>query len=270
MTTASIHVGIGGWDYDPWRGTFYPEGLAKAKQLDYAAGRLTAIEINATHYRLQKPELFRKWAAAVPDGFRFAVKASRFCTNRRVLGEAGEAIGKFCAQGITELGEKLGPILWQFMAHKQFDPEDFGAFLRLLPKRQDGVPLRHALEVRHESFKDPRFIALAREAGAAVVFANSDDYPAIADLTADFVYARLQRCREDVPTGYDASALDRWARIARAWSMGEAPDGLPYVAGRQDVSEEQGGRVARDTYIFFIAGAKVRAPAAAQALIERL
>jgi uncharacterized protein YecE (DUF72 family) len=264
MARASVHVGIGGWDFDPWRGTFYPPGLAKAKQLEFAGRHLTAIEINATHYKLQKPELFRRWADTVPDGFKFAIKASRFCTNRRVLAEAGEAIGRFCAQGFTELGPKLGPILWQFMPTKQFDADDFSEFLKLLPREQDGIRLRHALEVRHDSFKHPEFIALAREAGAAIVFADSDRYPAIADLTADFVYARLQRCREDQPAGYSEAELDRWARIARGWAAGESPKGIAYV-DRPDAPP-----VPRETFLFFIAGAKVRAPLAAQALIARL
>ena len=263
MPSAPIHVGIGGWDYDPWRGTFYPPGLAKAKQLEHAGAHLTAIEINATHYKLQKPELFQRWAASVPERFKFAVKASRFCTNRRVLAEGGEAVAKFCAQGLTELGDKLGPILWQFMPHKTFEPEDFGAFLKLLPERQDGIALRHALEVRNDSFRTPAFIAMAREAGAAIVFADSDEHPAIADPTADFVYARLQRCRDDVPTGYDQAALDRWAAIADGWAAGEAPAGLAYV-------DAAAPKVRREAYIFFIAGAKVRAPAAAQALLARL
>ena len=264
MPQARIRVGIGGWDFEPWRGTFYPPGLPKARQLEHAGRQLTAIEINATHYRPQKPESFRKWAASVPEGFTFSVKASRYCTNRRILAEAGEGIERFCAQGLSELGEKLGPILWQFMPHKAYERDDFAAFLKLLPKEQDGMPLRHALEVRHESFRDPDFVALAREFGMAIVFADSDDYPAIADVTADFVYARLQRCRETVPTGYGERDLDRWASVAKAWREGDEPEELPYVDGRQ------AKKLTRDTFIFFIAGAKERAPIAAQALIGRL
>ena len=264
MLPGPIYVGIGGWDYDPWRGTFYPEGLPKTKQLEHAAGRLTAIEINATHYRLQRPELFQRWAAAVPDGFKFAIKASRFCTNRRILSDGAEGIAAFCAQGITEMGDKLGPILWQFMPHKQFEPDDFAGFLALLPDKQDGIVLRHALEVRHDSFKDPRFVTMAREAGAAIVFADSDTHPEIADITADFVYARLQRCRDETPTGYDDAALRRWCKLARGWSSGERPPGLDYVTNEPVPPRP------RETYIFFIAGAKVRAPAAAQALIAQL
>jgi uncharacterized protein YecE (DUF72 family) len=263
MAAGNIHVGVGGWDFDPWRGTFYPPGLSKAKQLGYAAERLTATEINATYYRLQKPELFERWAAMVPDGFKFAVKASRFCTNRRILGEGGESVTRFCAQGLTALGDRLGPILWQFMATKQFDPEDFAAFLKLLPAEQDGVKLRHAVEPRHESFRTPEFVAMARAAGVAIVFADSDIFPCIPDLSGDFSYARLQRAREDVPTGYTPAELDHWAGTAKAWAAGKSPPGFPYVADPLPPAP-------RDAFVFFISGAKVRNPAAASALIERL
>jgi uncharacterized protein YecE (DUF72 family) len=263
MQAAPIHVGVGGWDYDPWRQTFYPSGLAKAKQLEYAASKLTAIEINATYYKLQRPELFAKWAKAVPDGFKFAVKASRFCTTRKVLGEGGEGVERFCAQGITELGDKLGPILWQFMATKKFDPDDFGAFLKLLPKAQEGVALHHAIEARHDSFRDPAFVAMARAAGVAIVFGDSDEHPCVADVSADIVYARLMKARENIESGYQPAEIDRWAAVARSWAAGENPPGLPYIAEPAPVQP-------RETYIFFISGAKERNPAAAQALIERL
>lgn len=246
MSKHRICVGIGGWDFDPWRGTFYPEGLAKAKQLRFATEQLTAIEINSTYYSSQKPATFANWAKTAPDGFQFAVKASRFATNRKVLAEAGESVGRFLGQGITELGDRLGPILWQFMATKKFDPDDFAGFLKLLPERQDGIRLRHALEVRHDSFRDPAFYALARKANAAIVFADSEEFPEIEEPTADFTYARLQRCAEEVPTGYDGPALDQWAERARGW-------------------QKRG-----DVYVFFISGAKVRAPAAAMALQQRL
>jgi uncharacterized protein YecE (DUF72 family) len=195
MSPGKIHIGIGGWDFDPWRGTFYPPGLPKTKQLEYASQRLTATEINATYYKLQSPELFERWAKTVPDGFKFAVKASRFCTNRKLLGEGGEAISRFCAQS-HRFGRQARTDPLAFMGTKQFDPEDFGAFLKLLPERQDGVKLRHAVEPRHESFRCAQFVAMARAAGVAIVFADSDDYPCIADLSGDFSYARLQRCRE--------------------------------------------------------------------------
>ncbi len=263
-TSGSIRVGIGGWDYDPWRGTFYPAGLPKARQLPYAASRLTAIEINATYYRLQKPELFARWAKAVPDGFRFAVKASRFCTNRKALGEAGEAVERFCGQGLSELGDRLGPILWQFMPTKRFEPDEFGSFLDLLPSSAGGLPLRHAVEVRHESFLCPEFVSLARAAGVAVVCADSAEHPRIADVTSDFVYARLQRAREEEPEGYPAEELDRWAGIAREWAGGGSPRDLTY--GAPDTAAVQ----PRQVYMFMINGAKIRAPAAAQSLLTRL
>ena len=259
----SIYVGVGGWDFDPWRGTFYPPGLAKAKQLEFAARKLTAIEINATYYKLQKPELFARWAKTVPEGFKFAIKASRFCSNRKVLGEAGEAIAKFCAQGFTELGDKLGPILWQFMGTKKFEPDDFRAFLALLPAEIAGLPIRHVVEPRHESFATPEFVAMCREANVGIVFEESDEYPCIADLSGDFSYARIQKAREEEPNGYADSELDHWAEMAKAWSRGESPPGLCYCA-------EPVRTGPRDVYLFFISAAKVRNPAAALALIARL
>ncbi|PJG48651.1 hypothetical protein CAF53_10700 [Sphingobium sp. LB126] len=241
-----IRVGIGGWVFEPWRGTFYPEGLRQKDELAYVGEHLTATEINATYYSTQKPATFAGWAKAVPDGFQFAVKASRFCTNRRVLADAGDSIAKFVNQGLVELGDRLGPILWQFMPTKKFDAEDFGAFLNLLPAGVDGVPLRHALEVRHESFDDPAFFDLAREAGAAVVYADHPEYPSLRGDDAGFSYARLMRTREEEPTGYASEHITDWAAMAKE-------------------------RAARgDAYIFFISGAKVRAPAAAQALIVAL
>ena len=243
----TIHIGVGGWTYEPWRGTFYPPKHPQKRELDYAGQHLTAIEINGTYYGSQKPESFANWAAAVPDGFKFSVKASRFCTNRKQLADGAASIEKFLTQGLTRLGDRLGPILWQFMATKTFDRDDFARFLDLLPESQDGLPLRHALEVRNESFRDPAFVDLARERNMAIVFADSDEFPCIDEATADFSYARLQRSRDDVATGYDEAALDHWAARAKAWSAG-----------------------GRDAYVFFIAGAKVRNPAAAQALIARL
>ena len=264
MNSPSIHIGIGGWSYEPWRGVFYPADLPKARELDYAVSHVTAIEINSTYYGRQKPESFARWAKAAPPGFVFTVKASRFCTNRKLLAEAEESIGRFCTQGIVELGDKLGPILWQFAATKRFEPDDFAAFLKMLPATQDGVPLRHALEVRHESFRDPRFIALAREAGAAIVVADHAEYPNIADLTAGFVYARLQQAREEEPTGYSPAEIARWSEVAQGWACGEAPKGLSYVA------DPVTPKSPREVFLFMINGAKIRAPAAAQALIARL
>jgi uncharacterized protein YecE (DUF72 family) len=266
MAGGTIRVGIGGWTYAPWRGAFYPPDLPHARELEYAAAHVSAIEINATGYRLQSRESFVKWRKAVPDGFVFTIKASRFCTNRKVLAEAGESIAKFVAQGFTELGDALGPILWQFAATKRFEPEDFAAFVALLPPAQDGVALRHAIEPRHESFRDPAFVAMARAAGVAIVFADSPDYPAIPDLSGDFVYARLQDQREEEPTGYAPPALDRWAETARGWAAGTSPSGLPYVVPPANAPPAR----PRDVFVFMINGAKLRAPAAAMALSERL
>ena len=261
---SEIRVGIGGWDYDPWRETFYPPKLAKAKQLEYAASKLTAIEINATYYKLQKPDLYARWAKAVPEGFKFAIKGSGYVSNRKVLGEAGEAVERFFGQGLEELGDKLGPILWQFMTTKEFDAEDFGAFLKLLPKSVGGIPIAHVLEVGHESFRDPAFVALARAHDMGIVFADSDEHPCLADLSGPVAYARLQRCRAEEATGYCDPDLARWTEIAQAWSRGESPPGLPYAAA------EPAPMQPRDTYVFMIAGAKVRAPQGAMALMERL
>jgi uncharacterized protein YecE (DUF72 family) len=263
MKHGDIRIGIGGWTYEPWRGTFFPEKWPQKRELDYAASKLTAIEVNGTYYSSQKPATFASWAKAAPDGFVFALKASRYCTNRKVLAEAGESIAKFTGQGIVELGDRLGPILWQFMATKKFDTDDFGAFLKLLPSSQDGVALRHAVQVRHESFLVPEFVALARAAGVAIVYADSTEYPAIADVSGDMVYVRLEAAVEDEPAGYAPAALDRWAKAARDWSAGAAPGDLPYVAEAAPV-------VPRETFVFFINGAKVRAPHGAMALIDRV
>jgi len=243
----AIRVGIGGWTYEPWRGTFYPPKWPQAKELDYAGRHLTAIEINGTFYGRQKPASFAKWREATPEGFVFTAKASRYCTNRKVLAEAGESIARFVEQGIVELGDKLGPILWQLAATKAFDPGDMAAFLDLLPKAQDGLALRHAIEPRHESFADPAFFAMCRDAGVAVVYAEAEKYPRFDEQTADFTYARIQCAREDLEPGYSEADLDRLADQARAWA--------------------QGGR---DVFLYFISGDKVRNPAAAQALIGRV
>ena len=260
----TIRVGIGGWTYEPWRGTFYPDKWPHKRELDYAASHVTAIEVNGTYYSSFKPASFASWAKAAPQGFVFAVKASRYCTNRRVLAEAGDSIARFVGQGIVELGDKLGPILWQFMATKTFDHDDFAAFLQLLPDKQDGVALRHAVQVRHESFAVPEFVAMAREADVAIVHADSADYPAIADVTGDFVYARLEQAEERFVAGYAPEALENWAAAARTWAAGGRPAGLPYVEDRSPPQRP------RDVFVFFINGAKVRAPQGAMALIDRL
>ena len=259
-----IRVGIGGWTFEPWRGTFFPDKLPQTRELEYASRQVTAIEVNGTYYRTQSPATFAKWAAETPDDFVFSVKALRYCTNRKVLAEAGESVGKFLGSGLAELGDKLGPILWQFMPTKRFEPEDVSAFLDLLPEEVAGRRLRHAIEVRHESFRDPAFIEMARKRNAAIVFADSAKYPSLADATADFVYARLEDAKAAVETGYAAAELDRFAEMAKVWARGGMPAGLDYVAAQP----KSAGK--RDVFVFMINGAKVRAPAAAKALIERL
>ena len=261
-----IRVGIGGWTFEPWRdGVFFPEKWPAKRELEYASQRLTAIEVNGTYYSSFKPETFAKWRKETPDGFVFTLKASRFCTNRKVLATAEESITRFVSQGILELGDKLGPILWQFMATKKFDPEDFKAFLTLLPHAHEGVPLRHAVHVRNASFHTPEFVVMCRAAGVAIVYADSAEYPDIADVTADFVYSRLEDANPECETGYTPGELDRWAEVAKCWAAGAAPDSLPYV----DQTAHHPAP-ARDVFVFMINGAKERCPAAAMALIERL
>ncbi len=259
-----IRVGIGGWTYEPWRGTFYPAGLKQADELDYASRHLTTIEINGTFYRAQSAASFGKWRDATPDGFVFAVKGHRAIVNSRKLAEAGEAIEWFFKSGILELGEKLGPLLWQFAPFKKFDADDFGRFLGLLPRKAGGRSLMHVVEVRHESFLVPEFVALLREHDVAVAYADSDEYPAMADVTADCVYARLQGTKEENATGYAAADLDGWAKRARLWESGGTPADLPRI------DKKAPPKVKRPVFVYMISGAKVRAPAAAMALIERV
>lgn len=263
--TGAIRVGIGGWTYPAWRGVFYPEDLPHAQELEYASRQLTAIEVNGTYYSSQKPATFAKWRDATPDGFVFTLKASRYATNRRQLAGAKDSVERFVHSGIAELGPKLGPIVWQFAPTKTFDAEDFGAFLELLPERVDGLALRHVLDVRHPSFLCEDYLRLARRHRAATVYTDSEDYPSMADCTADFVYARLMRASAGFKAGYAPKALDAWAARLQAWAGGAQPADLPRAG-------EPAGAAAqpRDVYAFFINGAKERAPAAARALIERL
>ena len=258
-----IRVGIGGWVYAPWRGSFYPKGLKQADELGYAASHLTSIEINATHYRLQSPASFRKWAGAAPQGFMFSVKGPRLVTQQKVLAETGSFIEKFFKSGVAELGDKLGPVLWQFPPFKRFDHDDFAKFLAHLPRALDGKPLNHVVEARHASFQTGEFIKLLRDENVAAVFAEAEDYPAIADLTGDVVYARLQKGDDTLPTAYTPADLDAWAGRAKLWASGGAPDDLPRVEDKHEAKP-------RDVFIYFIHEGKLRAPAAAMALIERL
>ena len=266
MTKAAqpaIRVGIGGWMFEPWRGTFYPDGLARKRELEYAAGKLTSIEVNGTFYGAQKPETFARWRDETPDGFVFSLKGPRFTTNRRVLAEAGESVERFIGGGLLELKDKLGPINWQFAATKKFDPEDFEAFLALLPREAGGRALRHAVEVRHGSFRTPEFVDMARRHGVAVVVAGDSDHPLIADPTADFVYLRIMGTGESHPLGYAPGALDAWAGRAAAYAAGGVPEDLDSVGKAPQAAP-------RDVYLYVISGHKVRNPAAALALIERL
>lgn len=259
-----IRIGVGGWTYPPWRGTFYPGELVQKRELDYASRRLTSIEINGTYYGPQKPATFAKWRDETPDGFVFSIKAPRFVMNRSVLAGAGGAIARFMDSGIMELKDKLGPINWQFLPTKEFEPADFAAFLGLLPRQAEGRVLRHALEVRHDSFRSPEFIALAREHGSAIVTAADSPHPQIADVTASFVYARIMGTQAREKCGYSDAALDGWAARVRAWARGAAPDGLAHVQPPGADGKP------RDVYLYVIGGHKVRNPAAAMSLIRRL
>ncbi|HEY5676618.1 MAG TPA: DUF72 domain-containing protein, partial [Myxococcales bacterium] len=250
-----IRAGVGGWTFEPWRGVFYPKGLKQAEELAYASRHLTAIEINGTYYSTFKPESFAKWRAATPDGFKFSVKASRFCTNRKVLAEMGKSLEVFLNQGLVELGDRLGPILWQFMPTKRFEPEDFEGFLKLLPDRLEGLPLTHVVEPRHASFKDPAFVALCRRHKVAICLADHASYPLIPDVTGEIVYARLQTGSDDVATAYPPAELDRWAERLRAYAEGGAPTDLPRVD-----PAAQASRTPREVFAFVIHEGKVRAP----------
>ncbi|MGJ7509385.1 DUF72 domain-containing protein [Variovorax sp. GT1P44] len=260
-----IRVGVGGWTYEPWRNNFYPAGLPQSQELNYASRHLTAIEVNGTYYSTFKPTTFKKWHDDTPDGFMFSLKASRFSTNRKLLATAGDSIKRFVDSGIGELGSKLGPIVWQFMPTKVFDPEDLAGFLELLPKKEGSRALRHVLDVRHESFRTPDYLALARKHGVATVFTDSDKFPSFADLTGDFVYARLMNSDAKFENGYAPKALDEWAEAAKTWAKGGTPASLPRV----EVGKSQPSK-ARDVFVYFINGAKEKAPAAAGALIKRL
>jgi uncharacterized protein YecE (DUF72 family) len=259
-----IRVGVGGWSYEPWRETFYPKGCAGARALEYASRQLTTIEINATFYRYQKPSSFAKWREETPDDFVFSVKAPQFATYRKTLAEAAPSIERFIASGLAELRGKLGPLLWQLARTKHYEPEDMEAFLKLLPRDIAGVPVRHALEPRHKSFLDPHFVELARRYHCAIVFSDSPEYPSCGDVTADFVYARLMRADASVPSGYPEAALDAWAKVAQTFARGSEPTEF----GRVSQPQARGGP--RDVYVYFINGAKERAPAAALALLSRL
>ena len=265
--TAAIRVGVGGWTFEPWRDNFFPAGWPHSRELEYASRQLSAIEVNGTYYSSQKPATFAKWRDETPDDFVFSLKASRFATNRRVLAEAGESVERFVNSGIAELGPKLGPIVWQFAPTKRFDPVDFEAFVKLLPAQAGGLALRHVLDVRHDSFKCPEYLALARRYQAGTVFTDSDDYPSFADLTGGFAYARMMRTDATLPEGCTPQAFDQLAACARVWRDGGEPAGVPRV---EPAPAPAPAGAPRDVFMFFISGAKEKAPAAAMALLRRL
>jgi uncharacterized protein YecE (DUF72 family) len=259
-----IRVGIGGWNYAPWRNNFYPAGLVQRRELEYASRQLRTIEINGTWYGAQKPATYAKWAAETPEDFVFSLKAPRYITEGKRLADAGRGIDGFIRGGLAEFGTRLGPILWQLPPSRPFDADDLAAFLDALPRNLDGRPLRHVLEVRHASFLCERYVTLARSHAVPTVFTDSPEYPSLADLTGDFTYARLMCSADEIPTGYSPAVLDRWAECARAWTTGNDIDELPHAAALQPASQP------RDVFVFFISSAKHRNPAAAMALQSRI
>lgn len=263
-TASRIRVGIGGWNFAPWRNNFYPAGLVQRRELEYASRHLRAIEINGTYYGAQKPATYAKWAAETPDGFVFSLKAPRYVTETKQLANAGRGIDGFVFGGLAEFGDRLGPVLWQLTPSRAFDANDLAAFLDLLPRELNGQPMRHVLEVRHRSFLDERYVELARSYRIPTVFTDSPQYPSLADLTGDFAYARLMRSESHQETGYAPDDLGTWTTRARQWAEGQDLPDLPHVAPPLKPQAE------RDVFIYFISSAKERNPAAAMALQQRV
>ncbi|WP_250634308.1 DUF72 domain-containing protein [Pinirhizobacter soli] len=260
----AVRIGIGGWTYAPWRKNFYPDGLVQKRELEYASRHLRVIEINGTFYGAQKPATYERWAAETPEGFVFSLKAPRYITEGKKLADTAKGITGFVEGGLDQMGDRLGPILWQLPPSRRFDADDLDAFLRLLPAKLAGRPLRHVLEVRHPSFLSAEYVALARSHRIPTVFTDSPEYPSLADITGDFSYARLMRSEDGIATGYSAKDLDAWSTRAQRWAHGQDNPELPHVvAALPDGS-------ARDVFIFFISAAKHRNPAAAMALQTRV
>jgi uncharacterized protein YecE (DUF72 family) len=282
----TIFIGISGWTYAPWRGVFYPRGLRQSEELAYAASQFSSIEINGTFYGLQKPDAFAAWADAVPEGFVFAVKAPRFITHIKRLRDVEAPVANFLASGVLRLGAALGPILWQLPPNFRFEAERLEAFLALLPhdttaaarlakqhdSRVDGRdwartdaarPLRHAMEVRHESFRDAGFVELLRRYAVALVCADSVAWPRLADVTADFVYCRLHGAEELYASGYGEAEIAAWAGGGGTWAAGGTPDDLDRLAAKA-------GRRKRDVFVYFDNDQKVLAPRDARRLSEVL
>jgi uncharacterized protein YecE (DUF72 family) len=261
---ARVYVGISGWRYPPWRGVFYPVGLTQSRELSFASRQMSTIEVNGSFYSLIHPESYQAWYDETPEGFVFSVKGSRFCTNRKVLADMGKSMEVFLNQGLVELGDRLGPILWQFMGTKKYDPDDFEGFLKLLHATLEGLPLRHVVEPRHQSFQDPGFVALCRKHKVAICLADHQAYPLIPDVTADFVYVRLQTGSDDIETAYSPADLDLWTERLKTFAAGGQPKDLPVIDAAHTPAETP-----RDVYAFVIHEGKIRAPAAAMALLER-
>ena len=262
MTAGRIRVGIGGWTYAPWRGAFYPAGLPASRELAYAAGRLTSIEINGTFYRTQSPASFARWRDEAPEDFVFSVKAPRAATWTHDLGKAEASVARFLSSGLLELGPKLGPLLWQMPPTRRFD-EAFAALVALLPASHEGVALRHVVEARHDSFNCHELVDLLRSRGIARAVVDSGRHALLGDLTGDFVYARLERNDAAAPEGYSSASLDAWRDRAARWSKGEPASDLPALAPAPLPRP-------RDCFLYFISGDKERAPAAASAMLARL
>ncbi|RDI98235.1 DUF72 domain-containing protein [Dyella solisilvae] len=261
---ARIRVGIGGWNYAPWRNNFYPAGLVQRRELEFASHHLRAIEINGTFYGAQKPAIYAKWAAETPAGFVFSLKAPRYVTEGKRLADTARGIDGFVFGGLAEFGDRLGPVLWQLPPTRPFDPDDLAAFLDLLPRELNGKAMRHVLEVRHTSFLDERYVALARTHGIPTVFTDSTQHPSLADITGDFTYARLMRSQSQLTAGYADDELDQWGARARRWAEGSDLAELPHVA------PPLAPKGPRDVFIYFISSAKERNPAAAMALQQRV
>ena len=281
-----VRIGISGWTYPPWRGVFYPKGLPQKRELEYAARQFRSIEINGTFYGMQRPDAFAAWADAVPDDFVFAVKAPRYITHMLRLRNAATPLANFIASGPLRLGPKLGPILWQFPPNFRFDPERIGSFLALLPhdteaaaqlgRRHDDKlkarawlrtsthrKLRHAMEIRHDSFRTDAFVELLRRYDVALVCADTVEWPRLMDVTSDFVYARLHGSEELYASGYDDTALDDWARRVVAWARGGEPHDAERIGGKARSRP-------RDVFIYFDNDMKVRAPHDAGGLVARV
>jgi uncharacterized protein YecE (DUF72 family) len=285
-TNSDIRIGISGWTYAPWRGVFYPEGLRQKDELPFASRQVSSIEINGTFYRQQAPKSFTAWAAAVPEDFVFSIKGPRFITHIRRLSDIEGPLANFMACGLLNLGGKLGPILWQFPPSFPLDLDRFAHFLDCLPKdtaaaaalaaHHDGWlrekaataidenrPLRHAVEIRHESYRDPVFVDLLRAHGVALVCADTVEWPRLMDVTADFLYLRLHGSEAIYASGYDDAALDDWARRVTAWAAGGEPEDADRVGGKA-------ARQKRDVFVYFDNDLKVRAPTDARGLMRRL